>query len=720
MQRLLTFKQVAVSVVMPTLALKLNMRKLLLVLFICEYVTTFSQTLNLPPRLSTALSGSQFEATIASSTLSLTNRENMVYAQVSAGNVPNFYRTFTAVTSTATIAGVTQSATYYVAPDYLCIGCDSDYFLMPMSPMLATKIGNLTGTTLPTSKMVGDIWSVATVKLAPQPLTPGPLMSTVPYFAHHDSIVGQQRATFSNPLGSLTTGDKKDVIIDTVIYEIANRVVIFGWYYQSGTYIQPVTNVHADTYMDYSHGIRLVQNCCMLNGTTPTTIQAILESPTYSPILSNEGVVATPWYPYSTTLNAPKSFALLKNNTTSLKLVVKNDPAVTSYNVYMSMDGVNYGCPRLLAKSNLVLTGLTTNQLYFVKIAAYDSVSSAVSTISEVLAAVPTNHSDSTLLVSGFERNIAGNTYNFTIQHGTSFYNNNKYVESCTHKAVTDNLVSLNNYRAVDWILGEESTADTTFTPAEQTKVTSYLQQGGYLFTSGSEIGYDLSLYGSTADKQFYNNYLKASFIADAPNNISGTYYNSMVSTVTTSIYPTNDTVKFDNGTHGTYNVKYPDVITTINGSLPDMHYTTSSTDYACIHYAGVFTGGTKVGKLVYMAYPFETIYPSAARDTVMKDILIYFFGEGSFTTGIKQATGSNTQIAIYPNPTNGLFTVTSIDLTDASIQILDMQGRVLKEENLTSNQQQVDCSEFNAGLYLIKVYGNNTLQSNARLIIFK
>ncbi len=696
------------------------MRKLFLILFVCECIAISSQTLNLPPRLSTALSGSQFEATIASSTLSLTSREDMIYAQVAAGNVPNFYRTFVAVTSTATVSGIIQSVTYYVAPDYLCIGCDSDYFLMPMSPMLATQIASLTGTTLPTSKMVGDIWAAASVKLEPQPLPAGPLMSTVPFFAHHDSIVGQQRDTFPNPLGSLVSGDKKDVIIDTLIYDIANRVVIFGWYYPTGTYIQPITNVHADIYMDYSHGIRLVQNCCMLNGTTPTTIQAILESPTYYPILSNEGVVATPWYPYSTLLNTPKSFALLKNSITSLKLVIENDPAVTSYNVYMSTDGVNYGCPRLLAKNNLVLTGLTTNQLYFVKISAYDSVTNTNSTLSEVLAAVPTNHTDSTLLVSGFERNIAGNTYNFTIQHGTSFYNLNKYVESCTHTGIVNNLVSLTNYRVVDWILGEESTADTTFTPTEQSYVTSYLQQGGYLFTSGSEIGYNLSLYGTTADKQFYNNYLKASFIADSPNNQPGVYYNSMVSTVTTSIYPANDTVNFDNSTHGTYNVKYPDVITTINGSLPDMHYATSNTDYACIHYAGVFTGGTKEGKLVYLAYPFETIYPSTARDTVIKDILIYFLGEENFTTAIKQSTGSNTQITIYPNPTNGVFTVTSKDLTDASIQIFDMQGRVLKEENLITNQQQVDCSTFNAGLYLVKIYGNNTLQNTARLVIFK
>ncbi|MHB8260510.1 MAG: T9SS type A sorting domain-containing protein [Bacteroidia bacterium] len=696
------------------------MRKLLIVLIVSECVTTFSQTLNLPTRLSTALSGSQFEATIASSTLSLTNRENMIYAQVSAGNVPTFYRTLTAVTSTATISSVTQSVTYYVAPDYLCIGCDTDYFLMPMSPMLATRIGNLTGTTLPTRKMVGDIWSAASVKLAPQPLTASSLMSTVPYFAHHDSIVGQQRATFSNPLGSLTSGDKKDVVISNMIYTTANRVIIFGWYYQNGTYIQPMTNVHADTYMDYSHGIRLVQNSCMLNGTTPTTIQSILQSSTYNTLLSDEGVIAQPWYPYGITINTPKSFALLNNSTTSLKLTVKNDPMVTHYNIYTSTNGTTYSSPILLPKSNLVLSGLTSNQIYFVKISAYDSINSVTSAISEVLAAVPTNHTDSTLLVNGFDRAITGNTYNFTIQHGTSFYNNNKYVESCTNEAVTDNLVSLNNYRAVDWILGEESTADTTFTPNEQTYVTSYLQQGGYLFTSGSEIGWDLDHSGTTADKQFYTNYLKASYVADDPNNTAGTYYTSLVNPIATSIFANNDTISFDNGTHGTYNVNYPDVITTINGSLPDMHYTTSNTDYACLHYAGVFNGGTKTGKLVYLAYPFETIYPAAKRDTVMKDVLIFFFGNQSIATGINQLIVNSEQVIVYPNPATDVLNVECLTLNaNSTLVITDMLGNTVKQVPFNTQHLTLNIGDLAEGVYQLIIH-NSSLIITKKFIIAK
>ncbi|MEV9449082.1 hypothetical protein AB0199_26590, partial [Klebsiella pneumoniae] len=92
-----------------------------------------------------------------------------------------------------------------------------------------------------------------------------------------------------------------------------------------------------------------------------------------------------------------------------------------------------------------------------------------------------------------------GNTYDFVRQHGTSIFNYGKHVESCTREAVTDNLLQLSKYRIVDWILGEESTANKTFNSAEQSFVTAYLQQGGELFTSGSEIGWDLDQNGTTS-----------------------------------------------------------------------------------------------------------------------------------------------------------------------------------------------------------------------------
>jgi hypothetical protein len=128
-------------------------------------------------------------------------------------------------------------------------------------------------------------------------------MSTVPVFATHDSMVWTQRQPLlaAHPLGELVSGDKKDVVISNLIYSTANRVCIYGWIQTNGSPIQPLTNVHADTYMDYSHGIRLVQDTCMLDGTTVTTIQNVLESSTLNPILSDEGTISQPWYPYFAT-----------------------------------------------------------------------------------------------------------------------------------------------------------------------------------------------------------------------------------------------------------------------------------------------------------------------------------------------------------------------------------------------------------------------------------
>jgi hypothetical protein len=373
-----------------------------------------------------------------------------------------------------------------------------------------------------------------------------------------------------------------------------------------------------------------------------------------------------------------------------------------------------------LAKSNLVITGLTANQLCFVKISAFDSINNITSGISEVLAAVPSTQNDSILLVNGFDRAITGNTYDFVRQHGTSIFNYGKFVESCTNEAVTDNLLSLANYRIVDWILGEESTANETFSTTEQSFVTAYLQQGGELFTSGSEIGWDLDHSGTTSDKQFYNNYLKASYVADAPNNTAGSCYASLQQSLANSIIGYADTVKFDNGTHGTYNVNYPDVIVPLNGSASDLHYTTSINDIACVHFAGTFTGGTKSGKMVYLAYPFETIYAAADRDSVMKYVLDFFYGNSNQTTDIVQKFDDAT-LRLFPNPGNGMLYVQLQENSEMPVEIglYDLSGRKLKEETYTSGKDFVfDASEFPQGMYLLQVASGGRMISKPLSII--
>src|SRR5439155_4581637 len=219
--------------------------------------------------------------------------------QVLSGNLPDFLRTLVPVTVSGVINGTNHSGLYYVTSDYLAIGTDADYFLEPMTPILAQRLCNRLGYTLPTRKMVNQIWTNAAVKLTPQPIAPSAEMITVPVFAQHNAMVKSQRETNSFPLGALVSGDKKDVIISTKIYtnfsntNITKPVVIYGWHYTSGDPIQPLYNGHEQTYADYSHGIRLVQNAMTVDG-NPTTVTNVLTDPNLAALLSDEGTIEGP------------------------------------------------------------------------------------------------------------------------------------------------------------------------------------------------------------------------------------------------------------------------------------------------------------------------------------------------------------------------------------------------------------------------------------------
>ena len=191
----------------------------LTVLLAVNTANVFSQTLNLPPRSANAPTGSQFANIIL--LLSQNDRENWVLYQVSIGNIPNWMRNLVPVTVNQTINGTPHTLTYYVAPDYLAIGSDQDYFLEPTTPILAQRIANLLNCTLPTRLMVNQIWTNSVVKMTANTVNPtNDNNATVPVFILQDNEVMAQRnmTTNAHPLGALVSGDKKDEIISPEIY----------------------------------------------------------------------------------------------------------------------------------------------------------------------------------------------------------------------------------------------------------------------------------------------------------------------------------------------------------------------------------------------------------------------------------------------------------------------------------------------------------------------
>jgi hypothetical protein len=243
-----------------------------------------AETLDLPPRSPAAPKGSEVARSIAA--LALREREERIVAEVLAGNVPSFLRKLVPVT----VAAAGQEATYHVAPDYLAVGSDDDYVLMPLGPYTAQAIADGLGCALPTPKMVDDIYAAAVVKLTPAPIAPSPAMTTIPVFLQHNAMVRAQREPLAKPLGSLTAGHKKDVVIAARVFESPGRVGIYGWHRPDGTPIQPLYTGHTAAHVDYSHGIRLVLRKMTVGG-TPTTVEDVLADRRLAPLLSNEGVL---------------------------------------------------------------------------------------------------------------------------------------------------------------------------------------------------------------------------------------------------------------------------------------------------------------------------------------------------------------------------------------------------------------------------------------------
>lgn len=253
-----------------------------------------AQVLQLPDRPPGALTGSALVEALGS--LDLGAREARLYREIASGNLPTWLRRLVPVTMSRLVNGRRIAVTFHATPDYLAVGSDTDYFLMPLSPQLAQRIADLTGTSLPTPAMVDAIWQSATVRLGPDSIPPSAAMITVPVFAEHNRLVRARRDRNAAPPGALVAGHKKDVVLSSRLDTLTNRVAIYGWHKPDGQPIQPLNTWHTTGHVDYSHGIRLVSRRVLVDGVTHDLVEMLGDAELAS-LLNDEGIA----HPYPTT-----------------------------------------------------------------------------------------------------------------------------------------------------------------------------------------------------------------------------------------------------------------------------------------------------------------------------------------------------------------------------------------------------------------------------------
>ncbi len=253
-----------------------------------------AQRLSLPDRPADAPTGSAFASTIRD--LPLDAREDQVRRELERGNVPSWLRVLVPVTMLRTHRGVESRVTFWAMPDYLAIGSDDDFFLMPVRPQLAQWLADRTGMSLPTPAMVDAIWRAAPVKLGPDSIAPSAAMITVPVFAEHNRLVAARRRADPHPMGTLTAGHKKDVVLTPRLDTLRNRVAIYGWHKPDGSPIQPLNTWHTTGHVDYSHGVRLVARPMVVDGEEHDLL-ALLRDSARVGLVSDEGAMRTGRFP---------------------------------------------------------------------------------------------------------------------------------------------------------------------------------------------------------------------------------------------------------------------------------------------------------------------------------------------------------------------------------------------------------------------------------------
>jgi hypothetical protein len=167
-----------------------------------------------------------------------------------------------------------------------------------MAPGTAQELADLLECTVPTRKMVDDIYRAAAVKLAPAPMPPNPEMTTLPAFRLHNDAVRSQRASFLtlHPLGALVAGHKKDVVVSRQIEPGSSKVAIYGWH--RFRWRADPTALHGAFGTVGRLQPRYSTRAAQANGSTEYRPRrtAVLADPALADLLSDEGVLATPRY----------------------------------------------------------------------------------------------------------------------------------------------------------------------------------------------------------------------------------------------------------------------------------------------------------------------------------------------------------------------------------------------------------------------------------------
>ena len=399
-----------------------------------------------------------------------------------------------------------------------------------------------------------------------------------------------------------------------------------------------------------------------------------------------------------------------------------NDSADNAgYNLMFSFDAEDWTVQEDISgflnasDTQYVFDGFPNHTTIYFRLNAYDNA--AFPNISESSDAFGIRLADSgpeVLIIDGFDR-IDGYwqdpNHTFVYNYGSVLSEFDIAFNSGSDDAIIEDKISIDDYPIIIYLLGDESGDNHALSSTEQTILANYLQNGGNLIISGSEIGNDLVAMGTEDDQLFYRSFLKSEFLADSAagltiNGEDGTLFENYTGEI---IPPPGAIYKSD----------------VINSADSEIIISFEDGSGAGVYYSGIFDGGSSPGQLAHFSFPIELLSKEDRNDLIER--VLNLFGTISSSETLTYL-GSPTTFELsqnYPNPFNPE-TIINYELPITNYVSLDIYNSIGQKVATLVNEKQAagsyaaswDASEFSSGVYYYMLKAGDFMDAKKMVLI--
>jgi hypothetical protein len=320
------------------------------------------------------------------------------------------------------------------------------------------------------------------------------------------------------------------------------------------------------------------------------------------------------------------------------------------------------------------------------------------------------------LLIQGFDKDEPGNSYDYSCMHGKYISDAGSCFDAISDEALIETAINILDYKMIDWICGVDY---NVLTDQHKVLIKNYLEAGGNLFISGSQIIEGIT--GENLDQAYYNTYFKANW----KKSDARTY---TAHAIPGSIFDGIGEISFDDGSMG-FNVERPDGFTPLGGAKACLLYAekdSSSYGSAALQYTGTFGESIEEAQLVYMGFPLESVMLESTRNALMLCVLDYFRFEVTLTG--RQEINIPRSLVLeqnYPNPFNPITTISYQLSADSNVElnIYDLNGCFITDlinehQDAGDHEIHFNGSGLSSGVYICRLQAGNVVRSMKMLLL--